>query len=183
MLPTLVFILWAYGMYALITAWSRRQGGKYRERNRWRRYGWLTMAGTTAAGVGLVIWLSLSPAQREEDLKFAGFLESLGWGDGWAAQKSDRRLEPLPIKGQGPGEQPVYTYLHPETPPNQMGPEKRTLPPRQLRKTKLQKLPKPQAKGGKVANSAAKKEKATVSNAQKKKKSSFSPGSQKSTGG
>jgi hypothetical protein len=183
LLPTLGFILLAYGIYALITFWSRRQGGKYRGRSRARRYGWLTFAGSTAVGLGLVLWVSLSPEQRGQNLKFAGFLGSMGWADGWAGQKTDRPLESLPIKSQGPGDQPAYASLHPETPAEQLGPEKKPLPPRPLRKPKLQKLPKSQAKGGKVATSAAKKDKASSKSASKKKKPPPSPGSQKSAGG
>lgn len=186
MLPTLAFILWAYGMYALITAWSRRQGGKFRGRNRGRRYGWLTLAGSTAVGLGLILWLCFPQDQQEQNLKFAGFLGGYGWEDGRAVAKTERSLEPLPIKGREPGDQPAYAYLHPENPPNQIGPEKKPPPARPLRKPKLQKLPKPQAKGGKVSTSSLKKEKAAGKTAQKnpkKKKPSSSPETPKSTGG
>ncbi|MDP3181598.1 MAG: hypothetical protein Q8M54_02130 [Desulfobaccales bacterium] len=186
MLPTLAFILGAYGMYALITAWSRRQGGKFKGRHRSRRYGWLTLAGSTALGLGLILWLCLPPDHQEQNLRFAGFLGGLGWEDGGTAAKTERPLESLPIKGQGSGDKPVYAYLHPETPPQQIGAEKKPPPARPLRKPKLQKLPKPQAKGGKVSTSSPKKEKAagkTAQKSQKKKKPSSSPETPKSTGG
>lgn len=185
-LTTLAFILWAYGMYAMITAWSRRQGRKFRGRNRGRRYGWLTLAGSAALGLGLILWLCLPPDHQDRNLKFAGFLGGLGWEDGKAAAKTEPSLEPLPIKGRGPGDQPAYAYLHPETPPNQIGPEKKPPPPRPLRKPKLQKLPRAQAKGGKVSTSSLKKEKAAGKTAQKKpkkKKPSSSPETPKSIGG
>ena len=181
MLPTLAFILWAYGMYALITAWSRRRGGKFRSRDRGRRYGWLTLAGSTALGLGLILCFCLPPDQPGQNLKFAGFLGGLGWEDG--AAKTERSLEPLPIKGQGPGDQPAYAYLHPETPANQVGPEKKPPAPRPLRKPKLQKLAKPQAKGGKVSTSSPKKEKTTGKISPKKKKQSSSPETPMSSGG
>lgn len=183
MLLTLAFILWAYGMYALITAWSRRRGGNHRGRSHWRRYGWLTLAGSSAAALGLILWLASPSSQQERNLKLAGFLGDLGWADKEVTEKAEARVESPPIKGQGPGDQPAYAYLHPETPPNEIAPERKPPTPRPMRKPKLQKMAKTQAKGGKVHTTTARKEKATGKSAAKKKKPQSSPATQNSTGG
>lgn len=180
MLPTLAFILWAYGLYALCSALSRRRSGYLRGRSRWRRYGRLTLAGSTAAGLALILWLSPFPEQQEQHMKLAGFLGTV-WAEGWP-DKVDKRAEFPPIKGQKPGAQPMYALLHPETPMAQVGPEKTAPKPRPVRKAKVQKAGGPPPKGTKVTTQAAKKDKVTAKKQAKKKTRPSSP-STKAAGG
>jgi hypothetical protein len=93
----------------------------------------------------------------------------LGWRDGSAAEP-DRRVEPMPVKGQGAGEHPGYAYLHPGAPSGQVAPEKKVAAPKPLPKPKASSAPKAQAKSGKVGAIALKKEKAPGKTLPKKKK-------------
>ncbi len=180
MLPTLIFILGAYLLYALFTAWPRRHNGHLRARRRWRRFGRLTLAGGLGLGLGLILWFFLSPDPQQRDLKLAGFLGT-GWAEGWLGQ-ADRRLEYPQVKSQGPGDQPVYALLHPETPPTQLSQEKKPAAPRPLRKPGLQKSSS-QGKGGKSLAQPPKKERVATKPRLKKKKPESSPAGQKGTSG
>lgn len=169
-IPTVAFILGAYGMYAFCMAWPRRQGRQWRERSRgrWVR---LSLIGSLAAGLGLLLWFSLPSGEQGPRFQLAGFL-GLNWQDGWAAPTEEKRAEPLPVKSQGSGEQPVYSLLHPSAPPEQVAPEKKKAPA-------LKPLPKPKAraaaskspaKKGKPLAVVAKKEKTAPKAKAKKKK-------------
>ena len=111
MLPTLVFILWAYGMYALITTLIGRRGSKFRARGSGWRYGWLALAAGGLVGLGLTVVLAQSFAEKDHNLKLAGFLGTV-WAEGWP-DKVDQRVEYPPIEGTAAGGQPVYALLHP----------------------------------------------------------------------
>ena len=169
MLPTLAVILWAYGIYALISGLSRRRGGYLRGRQRWRGVGWLTVLGSTGAGLALLLYLTAFSGQQNHNLKLAGFLGTV-WAEGWL-DKVDRVEYPV-IKDQGPGDKPAYAILHPETPPMQVAPEKNGPKPRPARQAKVRKAAGPQVKTAKAAAPPAKKEKAAAKHKAKKKKSS-----------
>jgi hypothetical protein len=182
-LPTLLFILWAYGMYALFTVVLQRKSGHCRGRNRWPRLVWLVPTGMVGAGLVLLIWLSFSPDQQHQNLKLTGFLGTV-YAEGWP-NKVDGSLEYPATKAQqnpGPGDQPVYTLLHPETPASQMEPEKKVPKPRPLRKTKASKTAaNAKAKGN---TAVAKKDKVTAkSKTKKKKKHTAAPAGNKSAAG
>ncbi len=171
MLPTLVFILWAYGMYALISALAGRKGSRLRARSPWRRYGWLGLVATTGVGLGLAVVLAHSFDQENHSLKLSGFLGTV-WADGWPEQV-DRRVEDPPIKSTASGDQPVYALLHPGTSPAELAQEKTAPKPRPALKPKMRKSPAPQAKGAKVVTQKPKKEQAAAKSktkAAKKKK-------------
>jgi len=180
-LPTLAFILLAYAMYALLTAWPRRNGGPLRGRSRGRRYRWLTLIASGGAGLGLVLWLSLSGEPQNHDLKLAGFLGTV-WAEGQPDNVDARAEYPL-AKGQGAGGQPVYALLNPGTPPGAMGPERKPPATKQVRKMKSRKSPSPQAKVAKASNQATKKDKVATKNRPKKKKQSSAPAGQKAKSG
>ena len=121
MLSTLGFILCAYGIYALSKARSRRYRQRfipYRQLQRKKR---LTLVGGTGVGVGIIILISiLGLSSHYENLRSASIL-SASWGfDAWSAGQATARQEILPIKTQGDSGQPAYSYLHPETPSNQL---------------------------------------------------------------
>lgn len=168
MLPTLVFILWAYGMYALISTLAGRKGAKFRARGPGRRYGWLALAAGGIVGLGLTVILSQSFNEQDHNLKLAGFLGTV-WAEGWP-DKMDQRVEYPPIKGAAPGDQPVYALLHPGTSPAELAQEKTAPKPRPVKKPKLRKAPALQAKGAKPTVQVAKKDKGKPKTATKKKK-------------
>jgi len=179
-LPTLIFILGAYLLYALFTAWPRRHSGSLRTRTRWRRFGRLSLAGGLAVGLGLILWFFLFPEQPHQDLKLVDFLGT-GWAEGWLGQ-ADPPLEYPQVKSQGPGDQPVYALLHPETDPVQVSQEKKPDAPRALRKPRLPKASS-QGKGGKSLAQPPKKERVAAKSRLKKKKPDSSSGGQKGTSG
>lgn len=184
MLATLIFILWAYGMYALLSRFFQPRGVHLRGRKRWRRYGWLSLAGAIGAGLGILVWLSFSLDREEHRLMLAGFLGTV-YADGRPDQV-DRRLEYPLVKPQAQGTegQPVYTLLHPETPSSQLEPEKKAPKPRPHRKSTVEKSASPQSKGTKtVAKGAAAGDKTATKNQAKKKKPSTPPGTKPAASG
>lgn len=173
MLPTLLFILGAYLLYALHAVWSRRRGGLAIRRNPPVRSGRLSLA---AGGAGLAIvsllclWLFVDAP--DEPQKPGGMLAAV-LTEGWQAHQADYRLESLPLKVEKapePVEQPVYAYLHPEAPAPQIKPEKKPAAPRPLRKAQVKRLADDRHKKGWVAARAAKKPKVAGKTAAKKKK-------------
>ena len=97
MLATLAVVLWAYGMYALISYILHRQGGYVRSRSRWRKLGRLTLVGGVTAAVGLIFWCCLYPDKHDQRLKLAGFLGTV-YAEGWP-DRVDRLKDP-PVKAR-----------------------------------------------------------------------------------
>ena len=173
MLPTLVFILWAYGMYALISALAGRKGSKFRARGPGRRYGWLALAAGGLVGLGLIVVLAQSFDEKDHNLKFAGFLGTV-WADGWPEQVA-ARVEDPPIKGTPAGDQPVYALLHPGTSPAELAQEKTAPKLRPAHKPKVKKAPAPQTKGAKAVAPKPKKEQVAAKNKSKTAKKKKTP--------
>jgi hypothetical protein len=146
-IPTLVFVLWAYGMYALISALSGRKGSRFRARSSWRKYGGLALAAGAAAGVGLVVVMAQSYDNENHKLKLAGFLGTV-WAEGWP-DRVKPRVEAFPVKSTASVNQPVYALLHPGTSHAELAKDKTASKPRP-HKPKLQKAEVSQAKGAKV---------------------------------
>jgi hypothetical protein len=155
-LPTLVFIIWAYGMYALISALAGRKGSRFRGRGFGRRYGWLTLGAGALVGLGLTVVLVQSFDEKDHNLKLAGFMGTV-WAEGWP-DKVDQRVEYPPIKGTAAGDQPVYALLHPGTSPAELAQEKTAPKPRPVKKPKARKAPAETAKGVKAAAQKPKKD-------------------------
>ena len=179
MLPTLVFILWAYGMYALISALSGRRGSRPRARSPLRRYAWLGLAATTGVGLSLAVVLAQSFNLENQNLKLAGFLGTV-WAEGWL-DKVERRVEDPPIKSAACGEQPVYTLLHPGAHPSELAQEKTAPKPKPAPKIR-----NPQGKGTRVGTQKPKNDQVTVKNKAKtvkKKKTPPTPVAKDSTTG
>lgn len=173
MLPTLLFILGAYGLFAVHLVWSRRQAGWSANRSRTRH----TRLTLTGSGVCLMclflllLWLGAEP--QEENHKLAGLLLA-GKAHGWLADQSSQHLEYLPIKSTGGGEQPTYLFLHPETAAAQVLPEKKA-GPRQLRKSRLKKSPEAWVQKGKAVSPSAKRHQAPAKNPAEKSKAQIPP--------
>ena len=167
MLSALLFILWAYGMYALISSLSRRRAGTLRRGRSWRRLGWLGLLAGAGVGLGLVLALAQSFDERHQDLKLAGFLGTV-WAEGFPGKLSPRVEEP-PIEGTASGDQPGYALLHPGTPSAELARNTITLRPRPAPKPKICKAPG--AKGTKAAAQnqlAAAKDKSKTATPKKK---------------
>ena len=138
-MPTLVFVLWAYGMYALISALSGGKGSRFRGRSSWRKYGGLALAAGAAAGVGLVLVMARSYEGESHRLKLAGFLGTV-WAEGWP-DRMKPSIEAFPVKSTASGNQPGYALLHPGTSLAGQAQAKAASKPR-AHKPKLQKLQK-----------------------------------------
>jgi hypothetical protein len=183
-LPTLVFIFWAYGMYALISALSGRKGSSLRARSPWRRFGWLGLLAGAIGGLGLAVLLAQSFDDRNHDLKLTGFLGTV-WAEGWP-DKVEGRVEYPPLKSTASGDQPMYTLLHPDTSPAASVREKTVPRPRPAFKPRVRKAPASQGKGHKAAIQVAKKDQGAAkhkSKATKKKKPALATAGKKSTSG
>lgn len=166
MLPTLVFILWAYSMYALISALSGRRGSRLQARSPLRRYAWLGLVATTGVGLSLAVVLAQSLNRENQNLKLAGFLGTV-WAEGWS-DKVECRVEDPPSKSVACGEQPVYTLLHPGTHPSELAQEKTAPKPKPAPKIR-----NPQGKAQKPQN-----DQATVKNKAKTVKKKKTPPTQ-----
>jgi hypothetical protein len=187
-LPTIAVILWAYGMYALVSFFLQRKGEELRGRNRWCRLTWLTVVVCVTAGVGLILWCWVAPGKNEQRLKLAGFLGTV-YAEGWP-DRVDRPEYP-PVKGQNQGadRKPVYALLHPETPASQIEPGKKLPKPRPSRVVKPGKARGAADKVGKAARatqvraSHAKKGKVAAKGRARIKKRSTATKSKKANAG
>lgn len=161
-LPTLGFILCAYGIYALCRAWTRRHHRRFQPYRQWRRRRRLTLVGGTGVGVGVIILIAiLGLPSQYENLSSASII-STSWGhDSWKSGQVMPRQEILPIKNSDDPGQPVYAYLHPETPPAQLQAEKKAHPSRSMKKQRLRK-PAHLGKSSKTVAHASKKDKTPV---------------------
>lgn len=162
MLPTLLFIIWAYGMYALISTITGRKGNRLRGRSPWRRYGWLGLVAGAGAGLGLAVVLAQSFDDQPHKLKLSGFMGTV-WAEGWPDRVEQRQDYP-PIKRAAEGDQPVYASLHPGTSPAELAQEKTGPKPRPAQKPKMRHNAASQAKGGKAGTQVAKKDKGAAKN-------------------
>lgn len=173
MLHTLIFILCAYAMYALISPLSGRKGSRLRARSPWRRYGWFALVASTGIGLGLALALAYSFDREKQSLKLSGFLGTV-WAEGFP-DKVERRIEEPPIKVTVSGDQPVYALLHPGISHTELAQGKTAPKPRPAHKPKLRKLETSQAKGAKVAAQEPKKEPAAAKNKTKTTKKKQTP--------
>ena len=168
MIPTLFFVLWAYGMYALISALSGRKGSRFQARSSC----WFALAAGAAAGVGLVVVMAQSYDEESHRLKLAGFLGTV-WAEGWP-DKVGRWVEDPPVKSTASGNQPVYALLHPGTSPGKQTQDNKPSKPRP-HKPKLHKVEAPQVTGAKVQVQKPKKEMAAAKNKTKTAKEKKTP--------
>jgi hypothetical protein len=140
LLPTFLFILGAYTLYATLTLWSRRFSRRGRSCREVRTNRPAILAGL--AVVASLAWLLVSGGSdtQEKDLKLAGILGGGKLEAGLPVQP-EYRLEQAPGKEIGPGGQPAFALLHPETPASLVLAEK-TASSLQGRKAKAASRPK-----------------------------------------
>jgi hypothetical protein len=174
-LHTLIFILCAYAMYALISALSGRKGSRLRARSPWRRYGWLALVASTGIGLVLAVVLANSFDRKNQSLKLSRVLGTV-WAEGFP-DKLERLVEDPSIKTTPTRDQPAYALLHPGTSPSELSQEKRAPKPRPALKTKVQKAPAPQARVAETAAPKPPKEQGAAKNESKtaKKKKTTTP--------
>ncbi len=123
MLPTFLFILGAYGFYAILTFWSRRSSRRWRSA-REPRTNWLALSSGLAV-LCCLTWLLATggPESQDKDLRLAGIMGT-GRMDTGVAAHPEYRLEQPPEKASGASGQPAFALLHPETPASLILPEK-----------------------------------------------------------
>lgn len=140
LLPTLGFILCAYVIFALSKAWTRRYRRGFHPYGRWQRRSRITTMGGAGVGAGVIILICiLGLPSRYENLGAANII-SASWGDdSWKAGQVMSRQEIPPLKTQGDSGLPVYAYLHPETPADQLLADNNALPARPGEKYGLRK--------------------------------------------
>ena len=115
MLPTVVFVLGAYGFYALYAVGTQRQERRLRERWRPRRLWLVRAAGWLGLGLVLSVLVYLSPHSADDRAKMAAVL-GLAGQESQGVSGGGVPLPPLALKLPPPGQQPAYALLHPETP-------------------------------------------------------------------
>jgi hypothetical protein len=181
LLPTILFILGAYGLYALVLVWCQWQRSRWTGRRRQGRPRWLTLTGGAiflGIFLGLTSWLA--PSNSDQKLKLAGILGVSESEVDLAKQASLRaatlRLEPKPPQGE-----PAYTLLHPESPPSLLPPAKSSLGAVPLHKPKVKRAGKDTPKP-RVEASLSKKDKAAAGKARPKKKKVPQPTTMNSPG-
>jgi hypothetical protein len=185
---TLAVILWAYGMYALLSYLFHRQGRSVHRRSRWRKLSRLALLAGVTAGTGLIVWCCLYPDKHDQRLKLAGFLGTV-YAEGWPDRVDHLQYPPVKTSNQGSSEQPAYALLHPETADSQVGPEKKLPKPRPNRVVSKGQAAASQDKAGKspkVTKAPAppsKKDKLTAKSHAKKKNRSSAPSGRQADAG
>jgi hypothetical protein len=130
-LPTLAVILWAYGMYALLSFIFQRKGGTSRSQSRGHKLFRYTGV-TFALGVAIFIWCCYASNRHNQQLQLSGFLGTV-YAEGLSGRVDKLDYPPIKAAIQGAGEQPVYALLHPGTPVSQVEPERKLIRPRPTR--------------------------------------------------
>jgi len=122
-LPTILFMLAAYVVYALVLAWCHRQRYRFPGRAQ-ARPRWLTLA-KGAVVLGLTLWLMfwLNPVAQDHKIRMAGIL-GVTEGEALLASQAAPKLSDPHLKEKGTGGQPAYAMLHPESPPSLLPPAK-----------------------------------------------------------
>lgn len=169
MLPTILFILGAYALYALVVVWCRWQRSRFLGSREQGRPRWLTLVG---GGVFLGLFLSLTlwlaPSARDQKLRLAGIL-GVSEAEVGLAKQANLRAATLQLDQKPPGGQPGYTMLHPESPPSLMPPTK-PLAGAQLLKPKAKRAALREPQKPRLEASLTKKDKAPAKVKVKKKK-------------
>ena len=169
MLPTILFILGAYALYALVLVWCRWQRARFLGRREQGRPRWLTLiGGAVFLGLFLSLTLWLAPSARDQKLRLAGIL-GVSEGEMYLAKQANLRATTLHLDQKLPGGQPGYTMLHPESPPTLVPPSKPQAGA-QLLKPKTKRASLRESQKPKMEASLAKKDKAPVKSKAKKKK-------------
>jgi hypothetical protein len=170
LLPTILFILGAYGLYALVLVWCRWQRSRFTGRRRQGRPRWLTLAGGAVfLGIFLCLTTWLAPSNPDQKMKLAGIL-GVSEGDIDLAKQASLRAATLHLEQKPPNGEPAYTSLHPESPPSLLPPAKSTLGAVPLHKPKVKRAGAKEPPKPRVEASLSKKDKAAAAKFRAKKK-------------
>ena len=168
MLPTILFILGAYALYALVVVWCRWQRSRFLGRREQGRPRWLTLIG---GGVFLGLFLSLTfwlaPPNADQKVKLAGIL-GVSEGEVGLAKQASLRAATLHLEQKPPGGLPAYTLLNPESPPS-LTPPGNPQAGKQLLKPKAKRAAAREPQKPKVETGLTKKDKAPTKVKAKKK--------------
>ncbi len=168
LLPTLLFILGAYSLFAIYTLWSRYR----RKRLRSVRRGPTSPPLLLGSGIIVLIcaiWLiaRFFPPPSNKIFHLAGVLGAAE--PGLIMARAELTPEKLPVANTGVGDHPGYALLHPETPAMLM-PEKPASPPSPPRKPRAKRPATGEAQKNAMSGKPMAKEKPTGKNRTKKKK-------------
>jgi hypothetical protein len=169
LLPTLLFILGVYGVYALLILWCHFKRKRFTHVRRGSKSPRLLLGGGIAALVS-VIWLVVyffPPPPPNQAFSLAGVLGAAE--PGLVMAKTELTPEKLPVTGTGPGDHPAYALLHPGTPAMLM-PEKGASAPAPPRKPKAKRSATGEVKKNGLSRKTTAPEKPAGKNRTKKKK-------------
>jgi hypothetical protein len=174
LLPTILFILGAYALYALVLIWCRWQRSRFLGSQGKGRPRWLTLAGGAGfLGLFLLLLFWLAPASSDHTMRLAGML-GVSDGDQALAKQASLKAATLQLDQKPAGGQPPYALLHPESPPSLLPPAK-SLAGNQLRKPKAKKPSEQESEKAKAEARMSKKDKTPGKVKAKKKKTSLTP--------
>lgn len=180
MLPTILFILVAYALYALVLVWCRWQRSRFLGRRAKGRPRWMTLTGGAVfLGIFLSLLFWLAPAAPDQKMRLAGIL-GVSENEVGLAKQADLRAATLQIDQKPQGGQPAYAMLHPESPPSLVPPAKST-GGSQLRKPKGKRASEREVPKPKVEAKLIKKDK-SPGKVKVKKKKAPQPTTMNSTG-
>jgi cell division septal protein FtsQ len=169
LLPTILFILGAYALYALAVVWCQWQRSRFLGKRGKGRPRWLTLTGGAVfLGVFLSLLFWLAPANPDQKVRLAGIL-GVSEGDAGLAKQANLRAATLHLNQTPPSGQPAYALLHPESPPSLLPPAK-PLVGSQLRKPKVKRAS--EAQKPRVEAKLSKKDKTPAKVKARKKKAS-----------
>lgn len=173
MLPSILFFLAVYALYALVLAWCSRQRFHFRDKAA-PRPRWVVLArGAVALGLILALVFWLKPDTDLPQPRLAGIL-GLSPGEELPARGSLSPVAEIPLKEPEGKGQPVYALLHPESPPTLLPPQKLPVATR-ARKGQEHLPPKIGMKTPKTASPGKSREKTSGKPKGKKKKVSGLP--------
>jgi hypothetical protein len=140
LLPTFLFILGAYGCYALYNLWSWRRKKGLRDLRRNTKTRPLILTGfSLAVGCIIVLCIWLAPPSPQASFNLAGIL-GLGHNQSWLTARADQPLKKPLMTNSESQDRPAYALLHPETPAALIlkeNPEPSRTPHRKPKKRKL----------------------------------------------
>jgi hypothetical protein len=169
LLPTILFILGAYALYALAVVWCQWQRSRFLGKRGKGRPRWLTLTGGAVfLGVFLSLLFWLAPANPDQKVRLAGIL-GVSEGDAGLAKQANLRAATLHLNQTPPSGQPAYALLHPESPPLLLPPAK-PLVGSHLRKPKVKRASEGQKP--RVEAKLSKKDKTPAKVKARKKKAS-----------
>lgn len=114
-MPTLLFVLGAYSLYALFILWSRFQRKDLRRERYGAKSPRLFLGSGAVLGCLILLVIGFSTPAPHQTQRLAGVLG--GPELNLITAKTKLAAENLPLGNEDQGKHPAYALLHPETPP------------------------------------------------------------------